>query len=49
LEKIKFGMLRTNYIPLEAGPTTAVEDIEEVLRGWADFYGVPVGAEKAPS
>ena len=49
LEKIKFGMLRTNYIPLEAGPTTAVEDVEEVLRGWADFYGVPVGAEKAPS
>ena len=42
-------MLRTNYIPLEGGETSAVPEIEEVLRGWADFYGTPVGAEKLPS
>ena len=38
MEKVKFGMrAQARYIPPEAGDTTAVTDIEEVMRTWVDY------------
>ena len=38
VEKVKFGMrAQARYIPPEAGDTTAVEDIEQVMQTWVDY------------
>ena len=43
VEKVKFGMrAQARYIPPEAGDTTAVSDIEEVMGTWVDYLGAEV-------
>ena len=40
VEKVKFGIRASaRYIRPEAGDTTAVADIEEVMRTWVDYLG----------
>ena len=40
VEKVKFGVrAQARYIPPEAGDTTAVSDIEEVMGTWVDYLG----------
>ena len=40
VERVKFGVrAQARYIPPEAGETTAVADIEEVMRTWIDYLG----------
>ena len=43
VEKVKFGMrAQARYIPPEAGDTTAVQEIEEVMGTWVDYLGAEV-------
>ena len=40
VEKVKFGVrAQARYIPPEAGDTTAVQDIEQVMGTWVDYLG----------